>query len=88
MNNSVNAMTEKSLTKMVFSTTLHLFLSPCDLVKLAQDVPAILDYIQWIQDNIAMTRDHHAEAKIKQMAYANKKHRPEPDFKEGEEAYL
>jgi hypothetical protein len=73
---------------MVFGATLRLFPSPRDLAKPAQDVPAVSDYIQRIQDNIAMARDRHAEAKTKQTTYANKKRRPEPDFKEGEKAYL
>src|SRR4051812_23883811 len=67
MNNSVNATTGKSPTEMVFGASLHLFLSPCDLAKPVQDVPAVSDYIQWIQDNIAIARDRHAEAKTKQM---------------------
>jgi Chromo (CHRromatin Organisation MOdifier) domain len=46
------------------------------------------DYIQRIQDNVAIARDRHAEAKTKQTTYANKKWRPDPDFKVGEKAYL
>ena len=41
-----------------------------------------------IQDNIAVARDHHAEAKTKQATYANKKRSPEPDYRVGEMAYL
>src|SRR5204862_2691517 len=72
MNNSVNATTGKSPTEMIFGATLRLFPSPRDLAKPTQDVPAVTDYIQRIQDNIAMARDRHAEAKIKQTTYANK----------------
>jgi len=88
MNNSVNATTGKSPTEMVFGATLRLFPSPRDLAKPKQDVPAVSEYIQRIQDNIALARDRHAEAKTKQTTYANKKRRPEPDFKVGEKAYL
>jgi hypothetical protein len=42
-----------------------------------QDVPAVTDYIQKIQDNIAITRDR----KTKQTTYVNKQRRPEPNFK-------
>ena len=88
MNNSVNATTGKSPTELVFGTTLRLFPSPRDLAKPTQDVPAVSDYIQQIHDNIAMARDRHAEAKTKQTTYANKKRRPEPDYKVGDKAYL
>jgi hypothetical protein len=88
MNNSVNATTGKSPTEMVFGTTLRLFPSPRDLAKPTHDVPAVSDYIQRIQDNVAMARDRHAEAKTKQTTYANKKRRPDPDYKVGEKAYL
>ena len=88
MNNSINATTGKSLTEMVYGTTLCLFLSPRDLAKSNQDVPTITNYIQTIQDNIAIARDHHVEAKTKQVTYANKKHSPEPDYRVGEMAYL
>ena len=71
MNNSVNATTGKSPTEMVFGSTLHLFPSPRDLAKPTHDVPAVSDYIQAIQDNVALARDRHAEAKTKQTTYAN-----------------
>jgi hypothetical protein len=35
-----------------------------------------------------MARDRHAEAKTKQTTYANKKRRPDPNYKVGEKAYL
>jgi hypothetical protein len=88
MNNSVNATTGKTPTEMVFGTTLRLFPSPRDLAKPTHDVPAVSDYIRAIQDNVALARDRHAEAKTKQTTYANKKRRPEPEYKEGDKAYL
>ena len=88
MNNSVNATTGKSPMEMVFGTPVRLFPSPRDLVKPTQDVPAVSDYIQRIQDNVAMARDRHAEAKTKQTTYANKKRDPEPKYKVGDKAYL
>jgi len=88
MNNSVNATTGKSPTELVFGTTMRLFPSPNDLAEPRQDVPAVSDYIQRIQDNVAMARDRHAEAKTKLTTYTNKKRRPEPDYKVGEKAYL
>src|SRR5947207_3390144 len=73
---------------MVFGSTLRLFPSPRDLAKPTHDVPAVSDYIQAIQDNVALAMDCHAEAKTKQTTYANKKRRPELEYKEGDKAYL
>ena len=88
MNNSINATTDKTPTELVCETPLHLFSSPRDLRKPDLDVSAVSDYIQCIQDNIAFARDRHAEAKTKQMTYANKSRREEPDYKIGDKAYL
>ena len=88
MNNSVNATTGKSPTELVFGTTLHLFPLPQDLAKPVQDIPSVSEYIQRIQDYIAMARDRHAAAKTKQTTYANKKRRPDPEYKVGDKAYL
>ena len=88
MNNSVNVTTGKSPTELVFHTTLRLFPSPNDIAEPRQDVPAVSDYIQQIQDNVAMARDRHAKAKTKLTTYTNKKRRLEPDYKVGEKAYL
>jgi hypothetical protein len=54
MNNSVNATTGKSTTESVFGTTLRLFPSPRDLAKPTHDVSAVSDYMQSIQDNVAL----------------------------------
>src|SRR5437667_9478588 len=71
MNNSVNATTGKTPTELVYGTPLRLFPSPNELAQPDLDVPAVSDYIRWIQDNISFARDHHAEAKTRQMTYAN-----------------
>ena len=88
MNNSVNATTGKTPTELVYGTPLRLFPSPNDLAKPDLDVPAVSDYIQRIQDNIAFARDRHAEAKTKQTTYANQKRQAEPDYKVGDKVYL
>jgi len=71
--NSVNATTGKTLIEMVYDTPLRFFPSPRDLATPNLDIPAVSDYIQRIQDNIACARDRHAEAKMKQTTYANQK---------------
>jgi len=67
MNNSVNATTGKTPTELVYGTPPRLFPSVRDLAKPNLDIPAVSDYIQQIQDNIAFARDHHAEAKTKRL---------------------
>src|SRR5438046_3845798 len=88
MNNSVNATTGKTPTEMVYGTPLRLFPSPRDLAKVNLDIPAVSDYIQRIQKNIALARDRHAEAKTKQTTYANRSRRAEPEYKVGDKVYL
>ena len=88
MNNSVNATTGKTPTEMVYGTPLRLFPSPRVLARPNVDIPAVSDYIQRIQDNIAFARDRHVEAKTKQTTYANKSRREEPDYKVGDKVYL
>src|SRR5947207_3896430 len=73
MNNSINAMIEKTSTEMIYKTPFRLFFSSRDLTKMNLDISVVLDYIQRIQENIALIRDHHAEAKTKQIIYANQK---------------
>ena len=88
MNHSVNARTGKSPTELVFGTPFRLFLLPRNLAKPTQDIPAVSDFIQRIQDNIALARTRHAAAKTKQTTYANRKRRPDPEYKVGDKTYL
>ena len=88
MSNSVNATTGLSPNEVVYGSPLRLFPSPRDLAKPLQDVPSVTDYIRRIQDNIALARDRHAKAKMKQTTYANWKRRPEPEYKVGDKVYL
>ena len=46
------------------------------------------DYIERIQESIAIARDNHAIAKTKQTTYANKHRRKEPSYKIGDQVYL
>src|SRR5271170_2431682 len=74
--------------RICLRNALRLFPSPHDIAKLEVDVPAVSDYIQRIQDNVALARDRRAEAKTKQTTYANKTRRQEPDYKIGDKVYL
>ena len=53
-----------------------------------QDVPAVSEFIQGIQDNIAMARDRHVEVKTRQTTQANKERRLDPQYKVGDKVYL
>src|SRR5436305_12449888 len=86
MNNSVNAMTSKTLTKLLYDISIRLFPSINPHSKVT--VPAVTDYIQRIQDFIALARDMHAQAKTQQTTYANKRRRPEPQYKVDDKVYL
>ena len=86
MNNSVNATTSKTLTELLYDTSIRLFPSINSHSKVT--VPAVTDYIQRIQDSIALARDMHAQAKTQQTTYANKRRRPEPQYKVGDKVYL
>ena len=88
MNNSTNATTGKTPTELVYGAPLRLFPSPKDIAKPEVDVPAVSDYIQRIQDNVALARDRHAEAKTKQTTYSNRSRRQEPNYKIGDKVYL
>jgi hypothetical protein len=79
MNNSVNATTSKTPTELLYGTSIRLFPSPMD--KTSINVPAVADYIDKIEESIAIARDHHAEAKTRQTTYANRYRREEPEYK-------
>ncbi len=86
MNNSVNAMTSKTPTELLYNTPIQLFplVNPHSKVT----VPMVTDYIQRIQDSIALAWVMHAQAKTQQMTYANKHRRPESQYKIGDKVYL
>ena len=51
-----------SLLVQLYGAPIRIFPSPNELAKSNLDVPAVSDYIQRIQDNIALARDRHAES--------------------------
>ena len=85
MNNSVNATTGMAPNELLYGTTVWLF--PTIQAK-STSVPAVADYIERIQESIAIARDNHAIAKTKQTTYANKHRRKEPSYKIGDQVYL
>ena len=88
MNNSVNATTGKTPTALAYGAPLLHFPSPRDIAQPDLHVPAVTDFVQRIQNNIALARDRHVEAKTKQTTSANRNRRTEPDYKIGDKIYL
>ncbi len=85
MNNSVNATTGKAPNEMLYGTTVRLFPT---INSNSVNVPAVAEYIEEIQESIAIARDNQAIAKTKQTTNANKHRREEPQYKVGEQVYL
>ena len=85
-NNSVNATTSKTPTELVYRTALRLFPVPVDKGDITH--PAVTDYIERIEDSVAIARDQHAVTKTRQATYANRRRREEPEYKCGDLVYL
>ena len=85
MNNSVNTTTGKAPNELLYGTTVRLFpaINPS-----STNVPAVANYIEKVQESIAIARDNHTVAKTKQTTNANKHRREEPDYKVGDQVYL
>ena len=85
MNNSVNTTTGKAPNELLYGTTVRLFPTIQSQSTIA---PAVADYIENIQESIAIARDNHTIAKTKQTTNANKHRREEPPYKVGDQVYL
>ena len=85
MNNSVNATTGKALNELLYGTTIRLF--PTIQAK-STSVPAVTNYIEQIQESIAIAKDNHVAAKTTQTTHANKHRREGPAYKVGDQVYL
>ena len=88
MNNLINVTTEKISTEMIYEIFFRLFFSLRDLAKVNLDISIISDYIQRIQENIALIRNRHVEIKMKQIIYANQKWWMKSNYKIEDKIYL
>jgi len=81
----VNTTTGKAPNELLYGTTVRLFpaINPS-----STNVPAVANYIEKVQESIAIARDNHTVAKTKQTTNANKHRREEPDYKVGDQVYL
>ena len=87
MNNSVNAMTKMTLAQLLFGISIRLFSS---FRPNAVDtfVPAVAEFIERINESVAIAKDNHLAAKTVQTHNANKHRRPEPKYKVGDKVIL
>ena len=75
MNNSINATTKMTPTQLLFGTSICLFPSfrPKEI---DTHVPAVTEFIERINESVAIAKDNHLAAKTVQAHYANKHRRP------------
>src|SRR5436305_7115068 len=86
MNNSINATIDKTLIELLYDVFFKLFSSLRLL--LSFEVSAVTDYLERIQNSIAIARDRHAKAKTRQIMYVNKKRRKKSKYKIEDAMYL
>ena len=87
MNNSVNATTKMTPTQLLFGTSIRLFPSFGPRT-IDTRVPAVSEFIERINESVAIAKDNHLAAKTVQAHYANKHRRPEPNYKVGNKVML
>ena len=86
MNNSVNATTGKTPTELLHGASIRLF--PTAIDKTTVTIPSVADYLERIENSIAIAKDGHVVAKTRQTTQANRHRREEPDYKIGDLVYL
>jgi len=86
MNNSINATTKMTPTQLLFGTSIRLF--PSFRSKVDTHVPAVAEFIERINESVAIAKDNHLAAKTVQAHHANKHRRPEPKYKVGDKVML
>jgi hypothetical protein len=75
----------KILTKLLYGSPIRLF---PNTVSSKSTVPAVSDFIEKIQESIAIARDNHVAAKSKQTTYANKDRKDDPKYQVRDQVYL
>jgi len=85
MNNSINATTGKSPTELLYGIHLRLIPYPADA---SSAIPAVMDFLERINESVQLAKDHHVIAKIRQAMQANRRRRPEPNYQVGDLVYL
>ena len=87
MNNSINATTKMTPTQLLFGTRIRLF-SSFRLSAIDNHVSAVTEFIQQINESVAIAKDNHLAAKTVQAHNANKHRCPKPKYKVGDKVML
>ena len=69
MNNSVTAMTEMTPTELLYGTPVRLVPYPTNTLS---EFPAVTEFIERIDEAVALAQDRHVVAKMRQAMQANK----------------
>jgi hypothetical protein len=85
MNNSINATTGMTPTELLYGTPVRLFPHPTDSTS---DLPSVTEFVERINQSIAIAKDNHIIAKTRQATQTNRHRRQEPVYKVGDKAYL
>jgi hypothetical protein len=85
MNNSINATTGMTPTQLLYGAPIHLFPHPTNP---QSDFPAVSDFVERINESIAIAQDRHVVAKTRQATQSNKHRRAEPAYEVGDSVYL
>jgi len=85
MNNSVNATTGMTPTKLLYGTPIRLVPHPGNR---HSEFPAITEFLERINKSIALAQDRHVVAKTRQTTQVNKHRRADPAYKVDDSVYL
>ena len=78
MNNSVNMTTGKSPMELLYGTHLHLIPHPADHKE--DDVPAVNEFLDRINESVELLKDRHIIMKTRQAIQANRHRHEEPRY--------
>jgi hypothetical protein len=87
MNNSTNAATQQNPTEMLYGTRIRL-LPALEKTDTETTVPVLTEFIDRINESIAIAKDNHLAAKMIQTRQANRTRRPDPGYEAGDMVLL
>jgi hypothetical protein len=85
MNNSVNATTGMTPTELLYGTPVRLVPHPANTLS---EFPAVTEFLERIDESVALAQDRHVVAKTRQATQANKHRRADPEYKVHDSVYL
>jgi len=85
MNNSVNATTGMTPTELLYGTPVRLVPHPANR---HSEFPAVTEFLERINESVALAQDRHVVAKTRQATQSNKHRRADPAYKVDDSVYL